>query len=204
MAQNERSFEVFGMHQKSTEAFDYFVCGVSGAIFAYIVKDYSPQKLALDASILFPIALLLLGASFFTGLKMIEAALRCMRFEVLRLAALEKVETFAKAMLPGANRPFDTKTLAIHTPDSCSTAHEFHLAESQVAEKLLKKSIARVNLYQQLRDFFLVLGFATILCAKIAQPYAREVSAEKTIAPEIKKPMQPLSSVTNLSGQTNR
>ena len=203
MAQNGHSFEVFGMRQKAAEAFDYFVCGVAGAIFTYIVKDYSAQKLAFDASALHPVALLFLGASFFAGLKRIETAIRCASYDIMRLRAIEKADDLGKALREYPAPSFDPKTLQQHTPDSLLQERQLCLAEEGVAEKLLKEENTKGALYQKLRNTFLILGFATIFFAKILQPYARPVSDSKTNAVDVNTPIRVLLQSTNPPAATN-
>ena len=70
---SERSIEIFKMSQAAWDKFDYFVCGSSGALFAYIAQTYVPQKLALWYPLLEPLALLLLAGSFVVGLLRIES-----------------------------------------------------------------------------------------------------------------------------------
>ena len=109
MAKDERSIEAFAAQQKATETFDYFVCGVAGAIFAYIVKDYSPQKLAWDWSLLTPAALMLLAFSFFAGLKRIEATAGCARINAVQLDASERATHLTTILMnPQNGPPFDS------------------------------------------------------------------------------------------------
>ena len=205
MATNERSIEVLAAQQKATEGFDYFVCGVAGAIFAYIVKDYSPQRLSLDFSLLTPTSLLLLAASFYMGLNRIENTIVCARLNARKLNASEKAESLSEILM---SRQSGTPVVSLagkpETMETVASRRDHYLAELSNLTRDFEKRRGRALLYYKLRDKFLILGFITILCAKIAQPYTRGVSAEKTISPEIKKPMQPLSPFTNLSGQTNR
>lgn len=126
MAQNERSFAVVGMHQKSAEAFNYFVCGVAGAIFAYIVKDYSPQKLAPDVSLLTPIALLLLAFSFFAGLLCIESTNQCTKLDALKIASAENAEHLTK-LLDTPGTPFNSQTGVLKTRESLEQERDLYL-----------------------------------------------------------------------------
>ena len=65
-------YELYSKGKDAADKFDYFICTVSGAIFAYIVQHYSPKVLAFDAATLEPVSLVLLAFSFYFGIKRIE------------------------------------------------------------------------------------------------------------------------------------
>jgi hypothetical protein len=72
MGDDQPALELYKKGKDAADKFDYFVCTVSGAIFAYIAQHYTPKVLAIDAATLEPVSLLLLAGSFFCGLKRIE------------------------------------------------------------------------------------------------------------------------------------
>jgi len=65
-------YELYSKGKDAADKFDYFVCTVAGAIFAYIVQHYTPKVLAWDAATLEPVSLVLLAFSFYFGIKRIE------------------------------------------------------------------------------------------------------------------------------------
>jgi hypothetical protein len=71
MGDDKTSLELYKKSQDAADKFDYFVCAVSGSLFAYIAEHYSPKPLAIDVYLLEPISLLLLAASFICGVKRI-------------------------------------------------------------------------------------------------------------------------------------
>jgi hypothetical protein len=66
------SIEVYRRSHEAAEKLDYFICGVGGALFAYIGQNYIPHKLEFGISLLEPLALIFLAGAFFAGLKRIE------------------------------------------------------------------------------------------------------------------------------------
>jgi len=58
----------------SVEKFDYFVCSVAGALFAYVGQNYTPHKLDSTYSVLTPLALVYLILSFGFGFRRIYIA----------------------------------------------------------------------------------------------------------------------------------
>jgi hypothetical protein len=100
-----RSIELFGITQKSSERFDYFVCGVAGALFAYIGEHYEPHKLEFGFSLLEPISLVMLACSFFVGLKQIETVIVQRRINYKILDVSERAGNMTRA-LSGGNGPY--------------------------------------------------------------------------------------------------
>ena len=142
---------------------------------------------------------------FFAGLKRIESTAGCARINAVQLDASESAAHLTTILMNTQNGlPFDSQSGQFESMESVERRRDDYLSDVSAAKSVLESGIDKSALYYKLRNTFLVLGFITILCAKIAQPYTRGVSAEKTISPEIEKPMQPLSPFTNLSGQTNR
>src|ERR1035437_1606045 len=69
---NEISKAIYEREHTSVEKFDYFVCSVAGALFAYIGQTYTPHKLDSLHSVLMPLALLYLTLCFGFGFKRIQ------------------------------------------------------------------------------------------------------------------------------------
>src|ERR1017187_1350311 len=69
---SEKADEVFGLSHKSSEKFDYFLCSVSGALFAYIAQTFTPQRLDNPFSALQTASLLFLAISFYAGIRRIQ------------------------------------------------------------------------------------------------------------------------------------
>ena len=66
------TYELYSKSRDDLAKFDYFICSVAGAIFAYVAQHYTPKVLAINAATLEPISLMLLGASFYCGVRRIE------------------------------------------------------------------------------------------------------------------------------------
>jgi hypothetical protein len=69
---------LYKAHRESSEKFDYFVCGVSGALFAYLGQKFDGTTPVL-AFILEVAALGALATSFYYGLKRVEISVTCPR-----------------------------------------------------------------------------------------------------------------------------
>ena len=85
-----KTVELFARAQESQEKFDYFVCGISGALFAYLGPLYTPRKLAFDASLFEPLALSCFIVSFYMGLKRIEHTTEAKRLNFHHFQACDR------------------------------------------------------------------------------------------------------------------
>lgn len=67
-----RSDRVHDYWRQSSEKFDYFVTGITGALCAYISQTFNAEKISFSPNTLELLALLTLIASVFAGFKRIE------------------------------------------------------------------------------------------------------------------------------------
>jgi len=201
MAQERHSIKFVQEQQKAADTFDYFVCGVAGAIFAFIIKDYTPQRMQFDWSLLTLLSLILLAMTFFVGLKRIECTLLCRRFDALKLDAEEKAKDYATLLLePFVQHSVHGKLMSHNDVQYLHSREVERLSEMRnKASEMSQKSGTLYNARNQL----LLLGFATILAAKIAQPYAHGVSSLNTNSATISTPTNLLSSSMSQLKATN-
>jgi hypothetical protein len=167
----DRSVEVHMRHQEEASKFDYFICTVSGALFAYVAQTYIPHRIDLSPALLEPLSLVFLGASFFFGLKRLEQANVVMRLNSRLLDAGEKAGSLTARMLqPGemfyneeSGEVFDRTTLEKKRDAYLGVAKSINVQFSKLEKQGLK--------FYNLRNLFLMLGFLTIFAAKVSQPY---------------------------------
>jgi hypothetical protein len=183
------SEELFIAHMKAAEAFDYFVCGVAGAMFAYITKDYAPEKLALSFSLLTPLSLILLAGSLFSGLKRLEAAVTAKVANGKMLHAAEGVgEITCKLVTPQGGALVNTATGDIHTPaELLARRDELRIECAQYKRECERWSGIGSSWYKW-RDWLLIAGFAAIFLAKVAQPYAQKTAIANSAPLSISAP----------------
>jgi hypothetical protein len=203
---NERSIEVYGTMHGASVKFDYFICSVSGALFAYIAQTYSPHKIEVGFSILEPISLLLLAVSFFAGLKRIETANTITRLNHNMLESDEKAGEIAKTLASRDLKPHHTFVNVVGGESiDVSTLQNLRLQYMEASKKS-KSAIAKQNKlavrYYKIRDIFLLLGFLTIFSAKVLQPYQHDNSTSLFATPSVSNP--PAQLATSLEHQTNK
>lgn len=170
MAMDEPGSGTRALYSKGHEAasgFDYFVCGVAGAMFAYTAEHYSLKKFALDFSLLEPFSLLLLAVSFYCGLRRLHFASFGAQIDH-DLADLQTKMTQIGDLLkktiqePNGNE-LDRQKLVMD--------YRKYASRAEAWEARLPDVNAAAGKYYRVRDIFLMFGFALVFFAKVLQPY---------------------------------
>jgi hypothetical protein len=190
---SDRSVEIHKLAHAATEKFDYFVCGVCGALFGYIAQTYSPQKIESVYSMLEPLSLVFLAVSFFTGLRRIEHYNVLMRLNQKKLEAAEKVSHLTKQLSSASG----TETYHLLSGEVCDvstleTMRAEFLKEQERLESQAQTERPRVLRHYRLRNMFLLFGFVAIFAAKVLQPYQRAF------------PLRPISGSTKIGLSESR
>lgn len=87
---SDKSFDLFSKEHAASEKFDYFICSVAGALFAYIAQNYQPHKLDSWYHCLMPAALLSLTLSFLFGAWLIKKGIEITKINKECVAAIER------------------------------------------------------------------------------------------------------------------
>jgi hypothetical protein len=165
-----KSLPLYQSYQESGEKFDYFVCGVAAALFAYIGQNYSPKPLGFDLNLLEPLSLLLLASSFFVGLKHLETCVHLRKYNFLNIDAGERAGNLTEALAkPGLQ--FNPSTGEMWTIEKIMARREDAIIKSQVIEQKMDKEVRKANRLNKVRDWILMLGFLVVLLSKITEPY---------------------------------
>jgi disulfide bond formation protein DsbB len=69
---SEFTIKTYEYWREASQRFDYFVTGITGALCAYIIQHFIPQRLSFSPYLLELSAVLFLLASFIVGLRQIE------------------------------------------------------------------------------------------------------------------------------------
>jgi hypothetical protein len=168
-----KSIVAYQIGQESQHKFDYFITGITGAIFAYVSQAYVPHRIGLDYSVIEPIAMLFLAASFFMGLKRIESTAAVIRLNHKMLQASEKAASITDKVGQPGTGIFVHNSGNEFTREQLIERRKMHLAEAEAAESLMQSLVSRGSRYYVLRDWSLVAGFLAIVVAKILLPYAK-------------------------------
>jgi hypothetical protein len=176
----EQTQNLFEISKKADIKFDYFMCSVAGALFAYIAQTYTPQKLDNFFSVFQTVSLLLLAASFYCGIRRIQIINSVLRFnydvalntdnagnitKVLRESKIGQGESFRHAT---TGEPIDRQKL--------ETQRSQLLEKIQKIQGLVQKERKKGGQHGRIQVNFLILGFAIILLSKVLQPYQSDFS----------------------------
>src|ERR1035437_185974 len=98
-----KSLLVYAGVRDAQQKYDYFIAGVTGALFAYIAQTYTPRRIELNPSVFEPLALVFLALSFYLALRRIENTTLIGMLNHQQLDANEKAGESAKALRAGNN-----------------------------------------------------------------------------------------------------
>ena len=157
-------------HDSQTK-FDYFLCSVAGALFAFIAQTYTPQKLDSVFSILQSASLIMLAMSFYCGIKRIQTTINVTRIN----QQIESHASTAKSLLVLLNtnqEVFKNETSGERADrGKLKSKHEECLPEISEMQCNVRNTIPRSRIYSLAQLNFLFGGFLLILTAKFLQPY---------------------------------
>jgi hypothetical protein len=168
---SNRSIDAFARAHESLEKFDYFICGVGGALFAYLGQHYLPKKFELGPSAFEPLALVLLATSFFVGLKRVEVINYLMQLNAQMLDAAEQAGGRLQALVQGPGPYFNSVGGEVTDRQTVESERVEYLQFKEAIEKKLTEGRAKAIKLYHIRNTFLVLGFVSIFLAKVLQPY---------------------------------
>lgn len=154
------TMELYKRGQEAVEKFDYFVCGVTGAVFSYEIHNYSPEKLRFDFSLFEPLSLLLLAVAFIFGLKRLSTASLAANLNHRLIDVQDKAEQCAR-ILEHPERGRDLAGNPIDVP-AMKKLHQGFLDEWQKLNEPLSLADKKAKMYYKCRDRFLIAGFAAI------------------------------------------
>jgi hypothetical protein len=87
------SFELFSREHAAGEKFDYFICSIAGALFAYIGQSYTPHRFDSWYYLLIPLALLSLTISLLFGLLLIKISKEITRLNKEYISCVEEIDS---------------------------------------------------------------------------------------------------------------
>jgi len=169
---DKRSLRAFDGARDGQSKFDYFVAGLTGAMFAYIVQTYTPKILSFTPDVLEPFSLLLLAVSFFLALKRIEASNLVQGCNYEHLDFAEKAGGMTEAMMKVTGVGYNVHSgEAIH-PSDLPGKREVYMQMATEAEQASQLYARRAEVWYRYRNLFLLAGFSAIFLSKLLQPYA--------------------------------
>jgi hypothetical protein len=170
VARMDKAHSVFEAGREAQQKFDYFVTGLTGAVLSYVSQNFSPHRIGMNPESLNPLALVLLGVSFFCGFKRIETSTLVMQLNFQMLDAEER-STAAVGHLSGGRAGYDPATGRAITMEETEARRQYWVAARDDANKAVRVAAARADRYYHWRNRLLYAGLAAIVLSKVLQPY---------------------------------
>jgi DMSO reductase anchor subunit len=168
---NEKSFELYSRERASGERFDYFICSVAGALFAYIGQTYTPHTFDNWYSYLTPSALFALTICFGIGLWTISISKDVTTLNKEIVLLLEESTRILELLQKSDCQVFDNpKQKQATRAELIEKVENNRISMDEMREDAMGK-IERANWLNFFRNIFLIVGFLLILASKILQPY---------------------------------
>jgi hypothetical protein len=178
MSDSQPSLEIYKKGQDAADKFDYFVCGVAGAVFAYDAEHYVPRRLDFSFHSLESVSLLLLPLAFVCGVQKLRYSVRGTHInhglndsEEKSLKLALELEDDKKAKEPKygeASRQMMIQDIRKHR------------ANVDILAAQLSKVDSVGRRWYIARDILLVSGFVAIYLSKVLQPYGADSSPHAT------------------------
>lgn len=199
MDESQTVLEIYKKGHEAADKFDYFVCTVAGAIFAYDAEHYTPKHFGFDFYLLEPISLLLLAMAFVFGLKRIESV----RTTTLLNHNMVDCTLRAKELSQMLENQVPIRNYAGQLRDPAEVRRERQSFVDDVKKysAMNRVEMLRAGKFQRLRDLFLIAGFAAIFLAKVLKPYAADAYSDANATNQLvrlQSQRTPMSATQNL------
>ena len=167
---SSKSEQVFHNLKKSEQKFEYFMLGITVALFAYIGEKYKPEPISISQNTFELLALIFLVISIYAGFKRIEKNITSQTLNFNKLHAGEKLNSLKKAML--VDQPQIGENGEIFNPQKA-------IAQIQHIEKVampkytsLTNDISKKGIwFYKIRNWGLILSFILLIISKIVGAY---------------------------------
>lgn len=169
--QNKASHLLFDKEHTSREKYIYFICGVAGALVAYIGKDFKPSHPLSNHDLLMLWCLGCLVGSFIFGIARILAHIEGLNYNRESVFAEEEITEFNRALANHIQNPGMASL-------STKVGGALNQAEIEGIIKFLRGKVTKdtksMNRYHSLATFLfvvchiaLIAGFVLLLLSKI-------------------------------------
>jgi len=166
----ERSLEAWKILKQAQQKYDYFIVGLTTALFAYVAGKYSPVEISLSQNTFELLALIALVASIIAGIFKLEKDLFIQTIIVKKAEAQERLDVANKII----NLPGDVLNLDTGANISISDAKNqqeilraFISSASDGFDKAVKENARLFNI----RNVCLLLGFILLIASRIVVLY---------------------------------
>jgi hypothetical protein len=165
----ERSDAVYGYWRESSEHFDYFVTGLTGALTAYIGQTLTPHRIDVSPESVALLALVIFVLSVILGFKRIETNVTIFKLMHQRLYS----EEFRGALLATSQgKPIiNASSGDVLSPGQVLRQAQEHQIRVGVLSEELDKLIAHSGSFYAWRNRSLVAGFTLLVASRLLPAY---------------------------------
>jgi len=172
---DSRSIEVYRGIRDAQQKLDYFLLGLSSALFAYVGGQYQPMPISFSQNTVELISLGLIFVSIMAGFKRIDFNISIMKLNFQKLDMSERRAELNKALaMPGHVLNTDTGGYL----DTNEAAYMLQLIEEYTPKVKvdLKKYTNYSSVSFDVRNWALMLGFVALGFSKILGVYSATIS----------------------------
>ena len=165
----ERSLIAYDYWKESSQKFDYFITGLTGALVAFVAERYSPERVGWSPKSLELLSILILVGSVVAGFKRIEYNVESFKMMSQKLDALENLGSLTESMSSAPVLNVLTGEILTLTDMESRKAHYSQVIS--LSQSRLQTWTKRSLKAYKLRNYLLIVGFLAIIGSKIWQAY---------------------------------
>jgi len=168
-----RSDSLFHSYYKSSEQFDYFMLGLTGAVVAYLAQNVPVSRFSSPSYDIYLVAVVVLLVAVYCGFRRIEISNVCKRLNAKALHLAEKrgkLKEALKNLMPGGSI-LNSETGETHTEPEIITMIDEISESLPKGEAALKEQQNRSLRFYKMRNRMFFAGVVGVLIAKTVGPY---------------------------------
>ena len=169
----ERSLEVFKQYREAQHKYDYFVVGLSLALFAYTAKNFAPSLLGFNHSTIELTSIILIFISVASGLLRIDHNVSLLANNFQKLYNLETKGKLVDALLQPGHK-VNIETGEIFDPAKAQL-------QIQIIDECMPNIDKNINKYKKLsevnfsiRNWSLLIGLFLLVLSLIMASYDKQ------------------------------
>ena len=166
---DQRSDDIYWKWRESTEKFDYFILGATGALFAFISEKYTPEKIDANPGTLELSALFVLVLAAIAGFKRVEYTILVTSINHKELYANENRGALVANSKGGPVFNHSTGEILSESEVKAEIANLTQKITQLQSETLPIQENAKQA--YRCRNILLLVGFLTLLAAKLWRAY---------------------------------
>lgn len=166
----ERSDKVHKYWRQTSEKFDYFVTGITGALCAYISQTFQAEQISISPNTLELMSLFILIASVYAGFKRIECTVETHRHNHSSLYLGEQIGQLITKFNGG--HIINESTGEIMSPEMVKAKIDALKEVQPKIEKNVDNAATAAGNWYTWRNRFLGIGFLILVTSKVWAAYA--------------------------------